>query len=146
MKLKIISAFVLVIVLAVVADQRAVFGYREATVRDYVRVIFEFFDAETRAPISDVHVICTKPMIRSACSESPGPKFGQTTVNIAVLRKVKETILFEQALGYSLGRDGILFLRFVALGYEHYKMHLSDDDALLSATHAQRIELQREVE
>ncbi len=143
MKIKIICAVALVAVLIVLADHRALFGYREVAVSDYVRLVFEFVDADTRAPISNVHVACTKPMIRSACSESDGPKLGQTTVNLAVFRKVNETLLFEKTVGYSLGRGGIVFLTFVAPSYEQFKMHVADDDPLLSGAQAQRIKLLR---
>lgn len=143
MKTKIIGAIALIAVLIAAADQQALFGYREVGIGDYVRLVFEFVDADTRAPVSNVHVICTKPMVRSACSESDGPKLGQTTVNLAVFRKVKKTLFFEQSVGYSLGRDGILFLTFVAPNHEQFKMHIADNDPILSGDHPYRVELQQ---
>jgi hypothetical protein len=138
---KIIVVVAVFAALAVGADYQGYFGYREEGIGDYIHVVFEFVDAETRAPVSDVHVACTRPAIRSACTETRGPNMGQTTITLAAYRRVKRSLLFSEDLGYRLGSGGVLYLTFIPENHERRTLEVTGNDPILSAGRPYRIEL-----
>ena len=143
---KIIAVCLAISVFIAVADKRGVFGHHEERLADFLHLVFEFVDAESRAPISDVHVACTRPMVRSACSEKRGPKIGQTTITLAVYRRVKRTLFFSEELGYALGSGGIMDLTFIAANHQRASLVIGDDDPILAVEGPNRIELTKNIE
>ena len=66
MRAKLIGILLGLLVVAVFADRWEIFGVREERVPDYMHLTFQFIDSASRAPVSDVHVACTRPMVRSS--------------------------------------------------------------------------------
>ena len=143
---KIIAAILAFAAIAVGADHEGIFGVREERVRDYMHLTFQFVDAESRAPVSDVHVACTRPMVRSACSETRGPAMGQTTITLAAFRRVKRTLLFSEDVGYALGNGGVMYLTFIPASHHRGSLEISDNDPILSADRPHLVELSPRVE
>jgi len=141
MRNKIIIALVLMLAGAVFADYRGWFGVREERTGDYLHVIFQFVDAQSRVPVSDVHVACTRPMVRSACTETRGPGPGQTTITLGAYRITRRSLLFSEDLGYSLGAAGGMNLTFIPANHERASRVLLSEDPILGADRALVIEL-----
>ena len=140
---KIIFAITVLIVLAVVADFYALFGVREARVGDYLHLTFQFSDSESGAVVPDVHVVCTRPRVRSACTEKRGPGAGQTTITLNVLRQIRQSILFSKVVGYTLGDSATMTLTFIPENHARRTLEVAHDDPLLSESRPHRIELVR---
>lgn len=125
----------------IAADYGGLFGVREQRSRDYVHITFQFVDATSRAPVPDVHVACTRPMVRSACTETRGPGAGQTTITLAAYRLTRRSLLFSEEAGYALGGDGGMHLTFIPGNHARTTMTLAADDPLLAAARPHVIEL-----
>ena len=136
-----LAALVGVLSVAVVADYYGLLGVREARVSDYRHITFEFIDAKIRAPISDVHVACTRPGVRSSCTESRGPGIGQTTITLGAIRVEDRSWLFQHVRGFDLGENGIMFLKFFTPNHERTELVIHSTDAVLNSDDVQRIEL-----
>jgi len=126
---------------AIAADYAGLFGVREERSNDYVHVTFQFIDAASRAPVSDVHVACTRPNVRSACTETRGPGAGQTTITLAAYRVTRRSVLFSEDRGYSLGGDDGMHLTFIPANHARATLTLAAEDPLLTAGRPHVIEL-----
>ena len=143
---KIIAAIVALVTTGVLADYSGIFGVREERLRDYLHVTFQFIDAASRAPVSDVHVACTRPMVRSACTEVRGPQIGQTTITLSAFKQVKRTLLFRENDGYTLGDDAVMYLTFISANHDRSVLEISSDDPILSSPRPYLIELNKKIE
>jgi hypothetical protein len=146
MRLKVFATAIALIVVAVFADYSGVFGVREERIRDYMHLTFQFVDAATRAPISDVHVACTRPMVRSACTETRGPEIGQTTITLSAFKRINRTLLFSEDGGYTLGDDAVMYLTFIPANHARGALEIGSNDPLLSAGRPHVVELTKDVE
>ena len=133
----------MLIAVAIFADHSGLLGVSEERMRDYMHLTFQFVDAESGAPVSDVHVACTRPMVRSACTEKIGLKIGQTTITLSAFKRIKRTLLFSEVVGYSLGDDTIMYLTFISANHWRSVLEISGDDPILSATCPHLVELTR---
>lgn len=138
---KILIALLAIVILVVIADYFRLFGVENEYLGDYIHVTFQFVDAQSGAPISDVHVSCTRPGVRSACTESLGPGAGQTTITLSVFRRTEVSWFFSGPPSYVLGDDTVMFLTFFAANHERAQMTIHNDDPLLSATRPHKVEL-----
>lgn len=144
MRSRIMLALIVITCGAIAADYAGLFGVREERRSDYVHITFQFVDAVSRAPVSDVHVACTRPMVRSACTETRGPGTGQTTITLAAYRLLRRSLLFSEDAGYSLGGDGGMHLTFIPANHARATMTLDVDDPLLRAARPHVVELGRD--
>jgi hypothetical protein len=133
MRARIMIALIVITSGAIAADYAGLFGVREERSGDYLHVTFQFVDAASRAPVSDVHVACTRPMVRSACTETRGPGAGQTTITLAAYRVTRRSLLFSEDRGYSLGGDDGMHLTFIPANHARATLTLAADDPLLAA-------------
>ncbi len=143
---KLIIVAVVLIAIAVFADYSGLFGLREERMRDYMHLTFQFVDAESGAPVSDVHVACTRPMVRSACTEKIGPEIGQTTITLSAYKCLKRTLLFGEDVGYTLGDSATMYLTFVSANHARSTLEINGSDPILSATRPHLVELTKIVE
>ena len=111
--MKVIIAIIAVIVLFLAGDWFGVFGTKVNQVPDFIHIIFETRDTATRKAVEDVHVVCTRPSARSVCSERLTGIPGQTEITFGVFRLVRRTLLFSEALGFSLGSTGEMSMTFI---------------------------------
>lgn len=126
MRARIVAAVVALIAVAVFADRRGVFGVREEQTADFIHLTFRFVDAESAAPVFGVHIVCTRAMQRSLCSERQGPR--ATTITFGVLHRRHKTWLSTADAGVTLGRSGAMALSFIHPNYEHQGTSFDDDD------------------
>ena len=141
MRAKLIGILLGLVAVAVFADRWEIFGVREEQVPDYRHLTFQFIDAASRAPVSDVHVACTRPMVRSACTEKIGPNIGQTTITLSAFKRIKRTLLFSEDVGYTLGDRAVMYLTFISANHARSALEIGADDPILSATRPHVIEL-----
>ncbi|MGR9089879.1 MAG: hypothetical protein ACU85U_04775 [Gammaproteobacteria bacterium] len=141
MRAKIMAALIVVTAGAIAADYAGLFGVREERAADYIHVTFQFVDAATRAPVADVHVACTRPMVRSACTETRGPGTGQTTITLGAYRITLRRLLFSEDAGYSLGVDDGMHLTFIPANHARATLTVANDDPILAAGRPHLIEL-----
>jgi hypothetical protein len=125
----------------VAADFYGLFGYSETQKRDFLHITFEFIDAQSHAPLANVHVACTQPHVRSACSETPGPGAGQTTITLSVIRRVQRSVLFHRNTEYLLGAAGSMTFTFIPTSHERTTLTINNDDPLLYSQLPRRVEL-----
>ena len=140
---RIIAAIVILGAIAILADRQGLFGVHEEQIPDILHLTIRFIDVDSRAPVSEVHIACTRPMIRSACTERPGPRMGQTTITFRVMKRSRHTLLFSKDAGYALGREGVMNLTFIHPDYERGAMEFSDNQSLWSSGRAPVVELMR---
>ena len=146
MRAKLIGILLGLIVVAGFADRWEIFGVREERVPDYMHLTFQFIDAASRAPVSDVHVACTRPMVRSACTEKIGPNIGQTTITLSAFKRIKRTLVFSEDVGYTLGDRAVMYLTFISANHARSALEIGADDPILSATRPHVIELTEIIE
>ena len=133
----------MLVAVAIFADHSGLLGIREEQMHDYLHLTFQFVDAESGAPVSDVHVACIRPMVRSACTEKIGPKIGQTTITLSAFKRIKRTLLFSEPVGYSLGDDTVMYLTFISANHSRSALEINGDDPILSAARPHLVELTR---
>ena len=141
MRAKLIGILLGLLVVAVSADRWEIFGVREERVPDYMHLTFQFIDSASRAPVSDVHVACTRPMVRSACTDKTGPNIGQTTITLSAYKRIKRTLLFSEDAGYTLGDRAVMYLTFISANHARTALEIGGDDPILSATRPHVVEL-----
>lgn len=141
MRARIMIALILITSGAIAADYAGLFGVREQRSGDYLHITFQFVDAASRAPVPDVHVACTRPMVRSACTETRGPGAGQTTITLAAYRVTRHSLLFSEDVGYTLGGDDGMLLTFIPANHARTTLTIEADDALLAAERPYVVEL-----
>lgn len=141
MRAKLMAALIVVTGGVIAADYAGLFGVREERTGDYIHVTFQFVDALTRAPVADVHVACTRPMVRSACTETRGPGAGQTTITLSAYRLTRRSLFFSEDAGYSLGAGGGMNLTFIPASYARATLAIADDDPILTAARPHVVEL-----
>lgn len=141
MRARIMIALIVITSAAIAADYAGLFGVREERTGDYVHITFQFVDATSRAPVPDVHVACTRPMVRSACTETRGPGAGQTTITLAVYRVTRRSLLFSEDAGYSLGGEDGMHLTFIPANHARTTLTMAVDDPLLAAGRPHVVEL-----
>lgn len=121
----------------VAGDWFGLFGTKLKQIPDFVHIIFLTRDAQTQKPVEDVHVVCSRPMARSVCSERLTGIPGQTEITFGVFREEMTSLLFSEQQGFSLGSHGELTMRFIHPNYEQHIMFI--DDATLANNRNQRI-------
>lgn len=141
MRARIMIALIVITSGAIAADYAGLFGVREQHSGDYVHITFQFIDAASRAPVSDVHVACTRPMVRSACTETRGPGVGQTTITLAAYRVTRRSLLFSEDAGYALGGNDVMHLTFIPANHTRATLTIAADDPLLAAARPHVVEL-----
>lgn len=141
MRARIMIALIVITSGAIAADYAGLFGVREERSADYVHITFQFVDATSRAPVPDVHIACTRPLVRSACTETRGPGAGQTTITLAAYRVTRRSLLFSEDVGYSLGGEGGMHLTFIPANHARTTMTIAADDPLLVAARPHVVEL-----
>ncbi len=141
MRAKLMAALIVVTGGVIAADYAGLFGVREELNRDYIHVTFQFVDAVSRAPVADVHVACTRPMVRSACTETRGPGAGQTTITLSAYRITRRSLFFSEDAGYSLGSGGDMNLTFIPASYARARLVIANDDPILAAGRPHVVEL-----
>lgn len=146
MRARIMIALIVITAGAIAADYAGLFGTREERTGDYIHVTFQFVDVVTRAAVPDVHVACTRPMVRSACTETRGPGAGQTTITLGAYRLTRRSLLFSEDLGYSLGVDGGMTLTFIPANHARSTLTVTNDDPILTAGQPHFVELVRNAE
>ena len=132
------TALLACVATAVVADWHAVFGARTMQRADFVHLTFTPVDERAQSPIADVHIACTRPMSRSACTERQGRYPGELEITLGVLRITRKTLLFEHDEGISLGRAGAITLTFIHPNYIRHTLTL-DVEAIAAGPQAQRV-------
>lgn len=141
MRAKIMMLLIGMTTAAIVADYYGLLGVRVVQRGDYLHLTFEFVDAVSRARVDDVHVACTRPMVRSACTETRGPGPGQTTITFAVFHLSEHSWLFERGSRYSLGERGAMNLTFIPAAHARERLSIAGDAPLLGATKPYVVEL-----
>lgn len=141
MRTAIICSVVVLITIGALADRHGLLGVREELVSDFVHIAFQFVDAESRAPISDVHIACTRPMQPSACTERRGPRAGETTITFGALKRIRRSFLFSETTGHTLGRGAVMHLTFIHPNYERATFELDDETIAAAGARQQLIEL-----
>ena len=137
MLVKLIIGLVLAVILFVSGDWFGVFGAKVHQVPDFIHVIFETRDAASSKPVSEVHVVCSRPNARSVCSERLTGIPGQTEITFGVFRNDLKSFLFTKEQGFSLGQTGEMSMNFIHPNYERKIMFINDE--VIGATRNQKI-------
>lgn len=125
--MKLIVGFVLASIIFSVCDWFGVFGTEVKQIPDFLHITFETKDNQTGKPVADVHVVCSRPMSRSVCSERLTGIPGQTEITFGVFREEKTSLLFNEELGFTLGRSGEMTMTFIHPNYERQVMFINAD-------------------
>ncbi len=125
--MKFAIGFFLAAVIFVGGDWFGLFGSNIKQIPDFVHIIFVTRDIDTGKPIEGVHVVCTRPMARSVCSERLTGIPGQTEITFGVFRNELASWLFSEEQGFSLGSSNEMSLSFVHPNYEREIMFVNDD-------------------
>ena len=123
--MKVVVGTVLLAILFVVGDWLGLFGRTLKQIPDFVHIIFVTRDAESGDPVENVHVVCSRPMSRSVCSERLTGIPGQTEITFGVFREELAGLLFSEQRGFSLGSNGELTMSFIHPNYERHVMFVN---------------------
>ena len=125
--MKIVIAIIVAAILFVVGDWFGLYGTKLKQLPDFVHIIFVTRDADTGEPVEETHVVCSRPMSRSVCSERLTGIPGQTEVTFGVFREELASFLFTKEQGFSLGSDGEMTMSFIHPNYERHIMVVDQD-------------------
>ena len=135
--MKIVGGVVLAAVVFVVGDWLGWFGTKIKQIPDFVHIVFVTRDAQSGDPVENVHVVCSRPMSRSVCSERLTGIPGQTEITFGVFREEMAGILFSKPRGFSLGSHGELTMTFIHPNYERHVMFV--DEQVIAYQRKQKI-------
>ncbi|MEM7466681.1 MAG: hypothetical protein AAF387_07325 [Pseudomonadota bacterium] len=135
--MKIVISLILAAIVFVLCDWLGLLGKSIKTIPDFVHIIFVTRDSDSGKPVEDVHVVCSRPMARSVCSERLTGVPGQTEITFGVFRVESASFLFSAEQGFSLGNGNEMTMSFIHPNYERKIMFV--DDNILGRNRNQKI-------